>query len=70
MNEALTSHSVLSLVSQAGPVVKLVMLALLVASVVSWGIIIDKYRRFKRISRESVEFEERFWSGGNVAKLS
>ncbi|NGZ28779.1 MAG: protein TolQ, partial [Magnetococcales bacterium] len=40
------------------------------ASVVSWGIIIDKYRRFKRISRESVEFEERFWSGGNVAKLS
>lgn len=69
MNEALASHGVLDLVSQAGPVVKLVMLLLLMSSVVSWAIILDKWRRFRRISRESEAFEERFWSGGSVGKL-
>ncbi|MBF0140145.1 MAG: protein TolQ [Magnetococcales bacterium] len=69
MNEALASHGVLDLVSQAGPVVKLVMLLLLMSSVVSWAIILDKWRRFRRITRESEAFEERFWSGGSVGKL-
>ncbi|MEO5330586.1 MAG: protein TolQ [Magnetococcus sp. YQC-5] len=69
MNQALTSHSMWDLVVQAGPVVKLVMLALLAASVVSWAIIIDKWRRFRRIAKDAAEFEERFWSGGSVAKL-
>ncbi|MBF0214842.1 MAG: protein TolQ, partial [Magnetococcales bacterium] len=69
MNQALTSHSMWDLVIQAGPVVKLVMLALLAASVVSWAIIIDKWRRFRRVSKDAAEFEERFWSGGSVAKL-
>ncbi|MBF0422140.1 MAG: protein TolQ [Magnetococcales bacterium] len=69
MNEALASHGVLDLVAQAGPVVKLVMLLLLMSSVVSWAIIFDKWRRFRRITRESEAFEERFWSGGSVGKL-
>ncbi|MBF0273424.1 MAG: protein TolQ [Magnetococcales bacterium] len=65
----MTSHSIWDLVVQAGPVVKLVMLALLAASVVSWAIIIDKWRRFRRVTKDAAEFEERFWSGGSVAKL-
>lgn len=69
MNEALASHSVWELVSQAGLMVKLVMLSLLVASIVSWAIIIDKWRRFRSVTREAMAFEERFWSGGSVAKL-
>ncbi|WP_420905935.1 protein TolQ [Candidatus Magnetaquiglobus chichijimensis] len=67
--QALTSHSILDLVFQAGPVVKMVMLALLLASIVSWAIIIEKWRRFRRVTKDAAEFEERFWSGGSVAKL-
>ena len=69
MNEALASHTIWDLVAQAGPVVKLVMLSLLAASVVSWAIILDKWRRFRRVTRDASSFEEKFWSGGSVAKL-
>ncbi|MBF0285183.1 MAG: protein TolQ [Magnetococcales bacterium] len=63
------SHSIWDLVAQAGPVVKVVMLALLGMSVVSWAMIFDKWRRFSRINKDADAFEERFWSGGSVAKL-
>ncbi|MBF0152909.1 MAG: protein TolQ [Magnetococcales bacterium] len=66
MNEALATHSIWDLVMQAGLLVKLVMLGLLGASLVSWAMIFDKWRRFRRITQESDAFEERFWSGGNV----
>jgi biopolymer transport protein TolQ len=69
MNETLTSHTLLDLLMQAGPVVKAVMLSLLLASVVSWAIIIEKIRRFRKVSRDAAEFEDRFWSGGSVANL-
>ncbi|OSM01754.1 protein TolQ [Magnetofaba australis] len=67
--DAQLNHSAWTLVIQAGPVVKLVMLALLIASVVSWAYIFDKWRRYRRIRKESSQFEERFWSGGSVAQL-
>lgn len=69
MNEAFASHSVWDLIAQAGPMVKLVMLSLLVASIVSWAIIIDKWRRFRSVTQTAMAFEERFWSGGSVTKL-
>ncbi len=69
MNETVASHSVWSLVSQAGPVVQLVMLSLFAASIVCWAIIYEKSRRFRKIKKEASAFEERFWSGGSVAKL-
>ncbi|MBF0369192.1 MAG: protein TolQ [Magnetococcales bacterium] len=69
MNEALNTHSIWDLIAQAGPVVQLVMLSLLVASIVCWAIILDKWRRFRRVTREAEAFEERFWSGGSVAQL-
>jgi biopolymer transport protein TolQ len=69
MNDVLASHSVWDLVAQAGPVVKLVMLILLAASMVSWGIILHKFLRFRRIKKDVSAFEERFWSGGNVSNL-
>ncbi|WP_130470402.1 protein TolQ [Candidatus Magnetaquicoccus inordinatus] len=69
MNETLGSHNPLELVAQAGPVVKLVMLSLLAASIWSWKIIIEKWMLFRRVTREASAFEERFWSGGSIAKL-
>ncbi|MBF0142513.1 MAG: protein TolQ [Magnetococcales bacterium] len=65
----MSTHTIWDLVVQAGPVVKLVMLGLLMSSVVSWAIIFDKWRRFRRISIEAAAFEERFWSGGSVSQL-
>lgn len=69
MTEAVTSHSIWDLVAQAGPLVKLVMLLLLMASVISWAIIFDKWHKFRRLTKQSAAFEERFWSGGSVSKL-
>ncbi|MBF0310568.1 MAG: protein TolQ [Magnetococcales bacterium] len=68
MNAA-AQHSIWDLVAQASILVQLVMLMLLLASVVSWGIIMDKLRRFMRINREADAFEERFWSGNSVTSL-
>jgi biopolymer transport protein TolQ len=45
----------------AGLVVKAVMIALLVFSVVSWSIIIMKYLVFKRVRKSSDDFLDHFW---------
>ena len=57
-----TDFSLLSLFFRADIVVKSVILILIVCSVYSWAVIIDKFRLFKKISRSSEEFEEKFWN--------
>ncbi len=49
------------IVLNAGPMVQLVLLVLLIFSVVSWTIIFDKFRLIRRAERESGEFLEFFW---------
>lgn len=61
--------SIITLVSEASPVVQAVMLLLLLASVVSWTFIFTKYREIKRAEETSEEFEERFWSGIDLTDL-
>ncbi len=61
--------SVWGLAVMADPVVKLVMLILLGASVWCWAIIVDKAIRLRRIRQASDAFEERFWSGIALDKL-
>jgi biopolymer transport protein TolQ len=51
---------------QAGPIVMAVMIGLLLASVVSWGIIIQKLVSFRALRKKITEFETLFWSGGTV----
>jgi len=53
----------------AGPIVKLVLLMLIVFSVVSWAIIFLKFRLFKGIERNQVEFAKAFAEGRNLAAL-
>src|SRR5690625_5102163 len=48
---------------QADLVVKLVMFILIVASVWSWAIIIEKSIRLRRLRQHADQFEESFWSG-------
>jgi len=57
------------LVMQANWVVKLVMLGLLLASIWSWAIIIDKILSLGRIRRAMNRFEEIFWSGQSLEEL-
>ena len=61
--------SFLSLFLQAHIVVKIVMIGLLLASVWSWGIIIEKTLMFGRTRRETDEFERLFWSGQSLDEL-
>ena len=57
-----TDFSLLSLFLRADIIVKSVMLILIVFSVYSWAVIIDKFRLFKKINKSSDEFEEKFWN--------
>jgi biopolymer transport protein TolQ len=56
-----TDFSLLSLFLRADFVVKAVILMLIVCSIYSWAIIIEKFRLFKKINLESEDFEEKFW---------
>lgn len=57
------------MVKDMGPVVQAVMALLVVMSVVSWGIIIMKYRTMKRAQKESKNFQEIFWASQDVQQI-
>ena len=59
----------LQLVLHASLPVQMVMVLLLLASIASWVIIIRKKKVLDRALREADAFEERFWSGSELAKL-
>ena len=61
--------SFFELFMQAGPVVKIVMFGLLLASVWAWAIIIEKLFAFRRARREADRFEQLFWSGQSLDEL-
>ncbi|MGI8560545.1 MAG: protein TolQ [Luteimonas sp.] len=66
---AANNLDILQLVLHASIPVQLVMLVLLFASVASWVIILRKKRMLDRAEKEAERFEERFWSGSDMAKL-
>jgi len=57
------------LIAEASPVVQAVMAALLLASVLSWALIVSKARQLKLARRSALAFEDRFWSGGDAISL-
>ncbi len=64
-----TDLSFLGLFLQAHIVVKIVMIGLLLASVWSWAIIVEKVFAFRRARREADRFEHLFWSGQSLEEL-
>jgi len=52
----------MSLFLRADIVVKSVILILIVCSIYSWAVIIEKFRLFKKINLSSEEFEDKFWN--------
>ena len=53
--------SLINLFLRADIIVKTVIISLIVCSIYSWAIIIDKFKLFKKINISSEEFEEKFW---------
>ena len=62
-------HSFLQLFMQAHIVVQMVMTGLLLASVWSWAIIVEKMFAFRRARSEADRFEQMFWSGQSLEEL-
>jgi len=61
--------TLIGLFLQAHIVVKSVMIGLLIASVWSWGIMIDKWLLFRRARKDAERFERVFWSGHSLEEL-
>jgi biopolymer transport protein TolQ len=59
----------LDLFLSAHIVVKIVMIGLLLASVWSWAIIVEKLVSFRRARSEADKFEQLFWSGQSLEEL-
>ncbi|MCR4282873.1 MAG: protein TolQ [Bauldia sp.] len=61
--------SLLALFLQSHIVVKVVIVGLVLASVWSWAIIVDKLLLYSRIRRQMDRFEKVFWSGQSLEEL-
>lgn len=66
MNEPL---SILDLVLNASLVVQVVMATLILASLVSWVMIFQRWFSLSTIRREATAFENEFWSGNDLRQL-
>tara|TARA_Y100000768_G_scaffold367655_1_gene330936 strand:- start:2051 stop:2719 length:669 start_codon:yes stop_codon:yes gene_type:complete len=61
--------SVLNLFLEAGIVVKIVMLLLFIASILSWIVIVERYNFFRKIKNLNDSFLKKFWSGKDLDTL-
>ena len=61
--------SVLNLFLEAGLVVKIVMMLLFIASILSWIIIVERYNFFKKIKDVNDVFLSDFWTGRDLDVL-
>jgi biopolymer transport protein TolQ len=64
-----TDLSILHLIMNASPVVKLVMLILVLASITSWTMIFTKRSILNHAGRNADSFEENFWSAEDLTPL-
>jgi biopolymer transport protein TolQ len=61
--------SAIDLVLQSGPMVKFVLLCLMIASVLSWAVILMKHKMLKVARRESQAFLNTFWYGQDLEEI-
>ncbi|USD59470.1 protein TolQ [Vibrio sp. SCSIO 43140] len=61
--------SFVDLILEASLLVQLVMLILMGMSVVSWAMIIKRSKVLKEATKESETFEDKFWSGADLAQI-
>ncbi len=61
--------SMWSLFLRADLIVQLVVIALLAASFWCWAVIFEKAMRMRKLARQTDQFENQFWSGGDLEEL-
>ncbi|MDB5985728.1 MAG: tolQ [Nevskia sp.] len=61
--------SISALILSASPPVQVILLLLLVASLVSWTVILSKRALLSRTQKAAAAFENRFWAGGTLAEI-
>ena len=61
--------SLLDLVLHASFTVQMVMVLLVLASMMSWYMIVNRFIYFRNAREEMYQFEERFWSGVDLSQL-
>lgn len=61
--------SVWHLIASAGILVQLVMLLLVLASIISWALIVQRIQVFRKARQAQLDFENRFWSGMDLGQL-
>ncbi len=61
--------SVLNLILEAGIVVKIVMLILFIASILSWIVIVERSNFFRKVKSANDNFLRKFWSGKDLDML-
>ncbi|NEN76138.1 protein TolQ [Pelistega sp. NLN82] len=64
-----TEMSVFSLIIEASLPVQIIMLLLVIISIASWALIISKYLAISRTHKQTREFEQDFWRGGDLTAL-
>jgi biopolymer transport protein TolQ len=64
-----TDLSIVTLILQASPIVKAVLALLLLVSIASWAVIIEKQRLLRQAIGAANKFEASFWSGGDLTTL-
>lgn len=57
------------LILQASFLAQVILALLLLASILSWAVILSKRSLLARAKRQAVDFETRFWSGGTLGDL-
>jgi biopolymer transport protein TolQ len=67
MLSIINQNEILSMVWHAGTMVKFVLFLLLAFSILSWAIIIMKYRIIQRARKETSRFQEIFWNSKSLA---
>ncbi len=61
--------SVLTLILDAGIVVKGILILLLLLSIISWGVIFNKWRVYRKARKEATSFSDTFWGGTDMEQV-
>lgn len=62
-------NTILKLITEASLVVQIVMAILVLASLLSWALMLVKSSQLRAASKQLEQFEDRFWSGISLKKL-
>ena len=61
--------SIIGLFMSADPIVQAVMIGLVIVSVCTWAIILDKVFKLRKLRSNIRSFEDSFWSGGDLERV-